>query len=364
MDNQEPKYRVVKAWIQNKIQDGTYSYGEKILSESALSEKFQVSRQTVRQAISGLIAEGYLEAKRGSGTYVAYRPGIRAEKTKNIGILSSYVDDYIFPSIIRGMSKVLTASGYSMQIAFTLNQVSNETQALEDMIRRGVDGIIVEPTKSRLPNPNFSLYREISHSGLPVLFFNAYYEGLPIPYIALDDQAAGRLATESLLRAGHIKIGGFFKGDDMQGHLRYQGFMEALAAHHVIPDAKNQIWFFTEDFPTLFEDEQKILSRLAGCTAVFCYNDQIANSLLKLFHTQKIRVPQDVSVISIDNSILADQAQQAISSINHPKEQLGKLVAANMVKMIEDPHFDANHIFEAKLVDRGSVAKNAKKTLF
>jgi GntR family transcriptional regulator len=65
-----PVYYQIKQAIKNWIITGEFNPGEKIFSENELAEKFDVSRLTVRQAISQLIQEGFLISKRGEGTFV------------------------------------------------------------------------------------------------------------------------------------------------------------------------------------------------------------------------------------------------------------------------------------------------------
>lgn len=360
METNTPKYQKLVQWLKEQIHEGAFKPGDKLFSENKLCEMFGISRQTVRQAIGILESEGYLERHRGSGTYVTQNTNAARAKTMNIGVITTYVDDYIFPPIIRGIGKVLSKNGYSMQLSFTLNRVENETKALQDMMSRQVDGIIVEPTKSGLPNPNIEVYRQIARQDVPLVFINAYYQelqGLPFPHVALDDRAAGKTATRSLIKAGHRDIAAFFQSDDLQGHLRYAGYLEALIESGIRMNARRVVWFATEDITSLFDDETRIRERMDGATAVVCYNDQIASRLTVFLKQQGVRVPEDISVVSVDNASLAEHTTPPLSSINHPKEILGQMAAENLLKRINNPGFDANHEFEAKLVERSSIKK-------
>ena len=69
----------------------------------------------------------------------------------------------------------------------------------------------------------------------------------------------------------------------------------------------------------------------------------------------RIRVPEDMSLISIDNSELACLNPVPLTAISHPMEKLGKKVAENMMKMLSNPSFDANYEFTPELAVRDSV---------
>jgi len=71
MKRREVKYSVLARAIREQIAAGTYKMGDRLPSENELSEEFNFSRQTVRQALGILEREGYLVRRRGSGTYVA-----------------------------------------------------------------------------------------------------------------------------------------------------------------------------------------------------------------------------------------------------------------------------------------------------
>ena len=266
------KYAQIVSWVHQQIACGLLNEGDKLYTESALCERFGVSRQTVRQALGLLATEGVISRQRGSGSYIRFsRAAPKAAPTMNIGVLSTYIDDYIFPGIIRAMEKVLRKSDYSMQLSFTNNRIENERQALKSYIdKQSIDGLIAEPTNSALPNPNLTLYARLIEMGKPVLFFNAYYPGFDVPHVALDDRAAGRLATQHLLDMGHRAIAGIFKADDIQGHLRYAGYLDALIAHGLAPGSKSVFWYTTEDIPDIGWSAERVVHRLAGGAARGC----------------------------------------------------------------------------------------------
>ena len=162
MKNGTPKYVQLAEWIKLKIRQDGLEKGDKFYTEHALAERFSVSRQTVRQAINVLINEGVLESRQGSGTYIASPMRSHRNASKTIGVIVTYFDEYIFPSIINGIESVISEKGYTMLVACTRNDNEKEAAALRNMIDSNVDGLIVEPTKSALPNGNIDIYREIA----------------------------------------------------------------------------------------------------------------------------------------------------------------------------------------------------------
>ena len=123
-------------WIQERIERGEFEPGSKLYSENELSEKFNLSRQTVRHAIDVLEQRKLVTRIQGSGTFVSGLKEIREtrEKTMNIAVISTYVDSYIFPNIIKGIEKILSLKGYMVQIAFTNNRIDRERMIIQNIL--------------------------------------------------------------------------------------------------------------------------------------------------------------------------------------------------------------------------------------
>jgi len=354
--NKMPKYIKLVNWIKEQIETKKLSPGAKLYSENELSEMFDLSRQTVRHAISVLEQEGLLKRVRGSGTYVTKENADSIGKRNRITLIMTYLDGYIFPRTIQAIEDVLFKAGYTVQIAFTNNLVDRERKILEDILQRDeVAGVMVEATKSALPNPNIHFYRELMERKIPVLFINCYYKELPLPHVAMNDRLAGKAATEYLIKKGHKKITGIFKLDDGQGHLRYAGFGEALQEANLTYNESKIIWIDTEDTENLMKIKEKIRERLEGCTALVCYNDEVAFALMRVLKKLGIRVPEDLSVASIDDSELAVLGDVKLTSIPYPMERLGVKAADNLLAMIKNYRFDGTYEFDVHVVERDSA---------
>ena len=109
----------------------------------------------------------------------------------------------------------------------------------------------------------------------------------------------------------HREIAGIFKSDDIQGLLRYHGAVSAIRdAGLPIRDGRFA-WYDTEDRRRLLEEQDRqpltdfLQKRLGDATAVICYNDEIAYRLIQVLLEAGRRVPEEVSVVSFDNSYLS-----------------------------------------------------------
>ena len=354
---EEYKYLAIVEWGKDYIAKEHLQPNDRFLSEKELCEIHGVSRQTVRQALKCLENENVISRVRGSGTYVKSVASQVSEQPKRVGVISTYFSDYIFPQIVTGIERVLNDAGIVMQLSTTHNQVYEEAQALRTMIANGVQGLIVEPSKSALPNPNMELYREIRDQHIPLVFFNAKYPWADFPLVAMDDEAAGEVVTNYLFDCGHQRISGIFALDDIQGHKRYGGFMKSCIAHNVRTAEKDVLWFATAEKSYIFKYARtKLLEMLVNSTAVVCYNDELAVNLLRFCRENDIKVPGDVSVVGIDDSKFSTLCDVPLTTVHHPHRVLGERVARKLIEQMNTPD-DAGEdvIFRPELIVRDSV---------
>ena len=117
----------------------------------------------------------------------------------------------------------------------------------------------------------------------------------------------------------------------------------------------HMVWIDTDDSLQLSLCMDKIMARLGECSAVFCYNAQIAFQFVRLCKEQGIDVPKEVSVISIDDSDLAIHSDVQLTSLPHPKEKLGELAATNLCRLIYGENKNMTYEFTTRVVERDTV---------
>lgn len=363
----ETKYNKVKGWIRSKILDGTYAPNQKISSESELMKQFDVSRHTVRIAIGELVSEGWLYTEQGAGTFCADRSFMQREtsttRPKKIAIVTTYISDYIFPSIIRGAEAEISKEGYQVSLFSTNNDLENEKRILESIISQQFDGAIIEPTRSATSNPNINYYLNLESLGIPYIMINAFYDELEPVSVVMDDEKGGFLQTEHLIQLGHRNIAGFFKTDDMQGSKRMKGFIKAHRVNGVQVNPKNIITYNTlEKSSKPAEILQAMLeSPSEKPTALVCYNDELVMNLLDVIRKKGLSVPEDISIVGFDNSVLAEVSEVKLTTIEHPKCELGEVAAKMMLEMIlkGKSHTVQSVVFEPKVIQRNSTKSNS-----
>lgn len=357
-EKDQPKYLKLKEYLKDEILMGRIKPGEQISSENSLAEMFTISRHTVRKAVSILINEGYLTSEHGRGTYCLDR-SLKRSASRNIGVIATYISEYIFPKVIQGIDSVLSRNGYSIILKSTNNNTADEHNCLKDMLGKNVEGLIIEPTKSALFSHNLELYKALETSGIPYVFIHGYHQNMEDkPYVILDDAAGMYAVVRYLAKLGHRKIIGIFKADDIQGLSRHKGYAKALADSGLPYDPDNVVLFHTEDKgvkPATAIREMIMSGRKMD--AVACYNDEIAFRVFQLVEGMGLKVPEDISVTGFDDSYLSENGAVRLTSVSHPKERLGAAAAELLLDILggkEDVRDHMQQVIEPELVIKDS----------
>lgn len=331
------KYQILADLLREELNRNNGQQGYKLPTELELAQRYQLSRQTVRHALRLLEEDGLIHRRQGSGSYTT---GLSPNAApRQIAIITSFLDDYIFPAILHDANRVLSGYGYSTVVYATENQVSRERDILQRLLEEPVSGLLVEGAKTALPTPNLDLYHRLRQTGIPTVFLYGVYREIASPVCVADDNyGGGYQLARYLIGKGHTELAGIFKSDDAQGPQRYHGALAAIRDAG-LPIRDNRFaWFDTEDRRRLQEQDGGFLSnflqkRLGPATAVICYNDEVAFHLVQCLLAAGRRVPEDVAVVSFDNSYLSQLSPVPLTSLSH-RSRMGRVAAEHLSAML------------------------------
>ncbi len=352
------KYYILMETLKKEIIDGRIRPGNKIPSENELAKQYDISRHIVRKALSMLENEGLIEAVHGRGTFCTDRLQNK-KNSHNIAVITTYISDYIFPLLIRGMDAVLTNNGYSIILKNTGNSQKNEAKALQDILTKNIDGLIIEPSKSEIYCQHTSLYEKFDAMNVPYVFIQGtYIQMSDKPNVILDDIEGSYLLTRYLIQLGHKNIVGIFKIDDVQGTGRHKGYIKALNEGGIPYDPDKVILFHTEDREKKpIAMMENFIQRGISMDSVVCYNDKIAIEIIQVLEKNKLKVPENISVTGYDNSFAATSGPIKLTTVTHPKEKLGEAAAELLmekIRGIEDKDSKVPRIMIPELIIRES----------
>jgi GntR family transcriptional regulator of arabinose operon len=347
-----PKYYQLKEYLKGLMQRRELVPGNQLPSEHMLASQFKLSRHTVRQALGELANEGWIYREQGRGTFCAVR---KNNGKTAIAVVTTYISEYIFPPVIRGIEEILSAAGYPLILATTSNDKAKEAQCLENLLNQDIAGMIIEPTKSARENVNSKYFAELEKRRIPYLMLHAVYQDLDPAYIMMDDEKGGYMVTQYLLQLGHREIAGIFKGDDWQGIKRQNGFMAALAGYNIRVKPEHISNYDTEHIKSCpYQFVRGLMGKSERPTAIVCYNDEIAIQIMEAIREEALKVPEHISIVGYDDSSLAVASEIKLTTIRHPKADLGRQAARFLIDMLEGRIEKPRLVYQPELIIRSS----------
>lgn len=149
-----------------------------------------------------------------------------------------------------------------------------------------------------------------------------------------DGYLAGRLAMDTLIKYGHTEI--VYIGEKNK-EKRYQSYCKVLEENNIIID-RSRVINAKQVLDGGYHAIETLMKNKVSYTAIFCANDATAIGAIKALKDYKIKVPDDVSVISIDDIEFAQYFTPMLTTIHIPIEELGKHAVKILIDRIESGH--------------------------
>lgn len=326
-NNQKPLYRQLADALRRQIKDGEILPGQKLMSESEMLKEYGVGRLTIRNALQLLVSEGLLKKSQGKGTFCAET---KERGSLNVQVFLNMTDTYFIPYYVRGISEVLSRSNSNFLISDTRDDDRTLCTLLENVSPKNTSGVIVQCTDECLNdevNERITgIMRDLSGSGIPVIILDGCLNDVDVSCFTLDEIAGGMRAAEHLAAYGHKKCAFLNFETHRDSRLRFRGFVDGASRYQMeVP----------MEISCKSEWEAEMLRAVRdGVTGIFAYNDNAALRCIMALKKEGYDVPGDVSVIGFDDTYLATACDPQLSSLIHPKEQMGRDAAETLLTML------------------------------
>jgi LacI family repressor for deo operon, udp, cdd, tsx, nupC, and nupG len=277
---------------------------------------------------------------------------LRTRRTMNVLVVAPRLTNPVFAEILRGVDDELTQSGYGIIIGNLDNRREREARYVDLALSRQVDGVLLLTGYIPENGP-----RSMRESGLPIVAMCAAIEDDKIPSVVVQDREASRKAVEHLRQLGHRRFG-YISGTlgSIIETERFRGFLEGLAAAGLCHDDFVR-WEGPFVFATGVAAAEAFLRMEDRPTGIFAACDESAIGFIKRVRAERIRVPQDVSVIGFDGIEFADYSEPTLTTFRQPLHELGRIGADILMKMIrkEMKSADWNVRLPLTLLDRDTT---------
>ncbi|MCX6371120.1 MAG: LacI family DNA-binding transcriptional regulator [Solirubrobacterales bacterium] len=302
-----------------------------------VAQAANVSQATAARALGqyGYVSDDARERVARAAKKLGYVPNsvaraLASGATNAIGLVVGDIENPFFAAAARGMSDQIEAHGHSVLLANSDEDLERERIAVETLLARRVDGLVVVPS-SEESEQHLDL---AARSGALVLL-DREVDGLAVDSVTADNVGGARAATEHLISHGHTRIG--FVSDSLEissSSLRLHGYREALEASGIDFDES----LVSIGGPTAEDGYQaalKLLERGQRPTALFTANNFMTLGAMHALRFLDLSVPGAVALVGFDDLEWTTLVDPPVTVISQPAAEIGREAARLLIARIE-----------------------------
>lgn len=285
---------------------------------------------------------------------LGYRPdgvarSLRRQRSHVVGICVPTTASAYFAALQDAFEDIAAHQGYELMQVVSRGDPALELRRIEALLARRVDGLILIPA-----TPPEATFAAIAASGVPAVVVDRAFDDPRFDYVTIDERAAMREATASLVDAGHRRILFAVRLPKLvTTRERIAGFRAALRA----AQASGTVIAKLGDDDAFTAQLREAMRAEPAPTAIIASNSGIALSLLKSLRALSLAVPDDLSVLVFDEPDWAEVVSPPLSVVRHPTAAIARTAWELLIHRMNTPRAKPRReVFEATLVPGPSVA--------
>ncbi len=283
--------------------------------------------------------------------------GLRKRKSITIAVVIPEIANNFFALAIDGIQLIAQQKGYHVLTYLTHEDAKSEESTVKHLQGGRVDGVLISLCGDSNSVDHLLALHE---TGVPIVFFDRVPETMECPTVTTDDYESGFKATEHLIEAGCKKIA-YLR---MAGHLsttqkRMNGYLAALKKYKMPVDPKMIVECGNDNLSNV-AIIKKILRMKIRPDGVFASVEKLAISTYYACNEMKLKIPEQLKIISFSNLRTASLLSPSLSTITQPAFEIGKESATALFQMIEKKNFGnriEQIVLKSNLIERNSSKK-------
>jgi LacI family transcriptional regulator len=258
--------------------------------------------------------------------------GLLRQQTKMIGVIVPDLVTHFYSSIISGIEEVAKENGYYILIASSNESLEKEKEAVENLLKTRVEGIIACISQE---TNSFEHFNKLIQNEIPLVFFDRVAELLKAPSVTVDGSQAAENVTRHFYENGCRHIA-YISGPE---HLniskhRKQGYLNGLKECGLDFNPKLLVETNLNAVDATLAT-QKLLSLKPLPDAIFGINDTVVFAAMKEIRKHKLKIPEDIALVGFTDEFHSTVVEPTLTSVTHPTLQMGREAARLFFEQIE-----------------------------
>jgi DNA-binding LacI/PurR family transcriptional regulator len=251
---------------------------------------------------------------------------MRSRRTGSVGLVIADVANPWFGQLVGGVESVLGPAGLSVILANTNNSVEREREAVQTLLQKQVDALILASSAT----DGAHLQRVVTR-GTPIVLVDAAVPGIDVDTVTIDNDAAARMAVEHLLDLGHRDVAIVCSPPGpASDQARLDGYRAALARRGLSVQP-GWVSIGSDTFEGGRQATAGLLALPHPPSAIFATNNLMTVGALVAIADAGLDVPGDISIVGIDDMEWYPIANPAITAVYEPATEIGRRAAERLL---------------------------------
>ena len=341
----------------------------KRLTIKDIAKEFNVSISTVSKALNNSyeISTRTKEKIQKFAKENNYKPNFNAlslknRQTKTIGIIIPNMLNYFFAQVFKGIEKVANDRGYKIISCISNESYTKEVETIEMLSNGIIDGFILSLAEETILKNDFSHLQEMLNDNTPIVMFDRVADDIDCDKVITDDFIGTVNTVNHLVKTGSKNIAFISTISKLKiGEKRKHGYLKGLEENKIQVNRNLIIDILEDDY----KEYENILTPIFDnntIDAVIATDESSAIAAMKVAIRKGYKVPQNFSVISFSNGILARHSSPKMTTISQHGELMGATAAEILINKLEKKNTSEKPktvVIKTNLVERNSTKKFA-----
>ncbi|MBR3617646.1 MAG: LacI family DNA-binding transcriptional regulator [Acholeplasmatales bacterium] len=285
---------------------------------------------------------------------LGYRPnaiarGLASRKTTTVGIVMADVSRASTAQLLGGIIDIAKKYDYAMKI-FSMAENEDIKEVMRSVVAEQVDGILFLNDELEIEQMN-SVINQIQEAGIPVVLCNVSYDDIDVPSVSIDYEKATYEITKELLNAGKkdVYLASTVRKYTVNFH-KVKGYtkaMEEAGLEPLIIRTSGDVSINTLHFQEFIKNKK--------FDALISVRDSIAISFMNCAIKAGYRVPEDVSVVGLQNTKYAILSRPNLTCVDTPVYDIGAVSMRLLTKYMQHEEVNETKILlPYRVVERES----------
>lgn len=287
----------------------------------------------------------------------AYARGMGLHSLKTIGLLCADSSDLYTARAVYLLEQELQANGYESLLCCTGFNQDVRKNYLHLVLSKKVDSIILVGSHFIGTTELENEYIREAADLIPIMLLNASYNHPNVYSTLCDDYASMYEATSSMIRSGIPDILYLYNSKSYSGLKKLKGFQNALTDNN-IPDSLQNILYYDKsscDIENITDFIKEMTTDRPRFHGIIAADDVLAVGGIKYAQKEGLRIPEDISIIGYNNSILTACCTPALTSVDNCLEALTHQLIHTLLHVLAGEQTPQKVVFSGRLIERDTT---------